>query len=65
MVVPQKLEVLFVLQSFPDVEGERQIIEYFLIGVFVVIGHCVEESFFVADHVVVYKVVLHLLLPDF
>jgi hypothetical protein len=65
VVVSQKLEVLLVLQSFLDMEGEWQKIEDFLVGLFVVVGHCIEESFFVADDVVVYKMILHLLLSDF
>lgn len=46
-------------------EGERQIVEHFLIGFFVVVGHGVEECLFVADHIIIDKVILHPLLLYF
>jgi hypothetical protein len=65
VVVLQELIELFVLETLLDVEGEGQVVEDLLSCLLVVVGHGVEEGLLVADHVVVYQVVLHLQLTDF
>lgn len=45
-------------------EGEWKEVEHLLVGLLIVIGHCVEQSFFVPQDVVVYQVILHLCLTD-
>ncbi len=45
-------------------EGEWKEVEHLLVGLLIVIGHSVEQSFFVPQDVVVYQVILHLCLTD-
>jgi hypothetical protein len=54
----QKFEVFVVFDSVLDVESEGQVLKYILVLSCVVLGHCLEESLFVADHEIVRKVVV-------
>lgn len=40
-------------------KGQGQIIKNFLIGLFIIIGHSIEQCFLVADHVVINKMIVH------
>lgn len=59
MVVLQKLEIFLVFHSIFDMEGQRQKIKDFLIGLFIIIGHSIEQSFLIAYYIVIYKMVVH------
>lgn len=65
MIVPQKLEVSLVLKTFLHVESQREEIKHILVLFLIIVSHRVEQGFLVADHVVVYQMILHALLLDF
>lgn len=48
VVVFKKLEVLLVLKTIFDMEGQWEITEYVFFDLFIVVGHGVEEGFLVA-----------------
>jgi hypothetical protein len=54
MIVFQKLEIFFVLQSILNMKRQGQKIEDIKIHFFVVVTHRIEQGFFIADHIVVY-----------
>lgn len=59
VVVLQKLEILFVFHTIFDMEGQRQKIKDFLIGLFIIIGHSIEQGFLIANHIIINKMVVH------
>lgn len=65
VVIPQKLEISLIFKSLPDMKSQRQVIEHILLLLPIVVGHCIEEGLFVAEHVVVDQVVMHTALLNF
>ena len=40
-------------------EGKREVVEDFLVGRFIVLGHCIKESFLVSDYEIEGEMILH------
>lgn len=57
----QEVRILLIIDAFFDMEWKRKEIEDSFANWFIVLGHRIQEGFFVADDVVVGKMVLH---PD-
>lgn len=68
VVVFQELKVLFILKTIFDMECKWEITKHIFFDFFVIVGHSIEEGFFVAKDVVINEMVVHFLfvyLADF
>jgi len=60
VIIPQKLKIFLIFKPILDMESQREIVKHLQIHLFVVIGHRIKQSLFIANHVVIYQVVVHL-----
>ena len=55
----QEIFILWIVNSFDQMEGERNIAEDIIAGDRIVFSHKVEECFFIANEIILFKMVVH------
>lgn len=64
MVMPQKLEIAFIIKPILNMESERKVIENIISLLLIIQSHCFEQSLLISNHIIIYQMIMHLLATN-